>query len=575
MDYTQFDLKSDRTSRSESAVFERNDEASRDSDRSNSPARSDCEEATGSDPPSSARRKENVGISSRAPKSKEGGGKGTKRKKPAAMPKRPLSAYNLFYRDAMKKIADSNTDSISMVSSRDLPRKVAEIWRSLDGDERKQYECSAKEGKRLYLLAVAHWKIMQLKEGEAEQRQDHKGRVDERGNNLEPVDESVLQASSLQVSGYSRGITPSPLLQKKGLKASQSEHKQQINRHEIGDEIRKDSLMMPVEYVVTPHQLGLQQSYRCGLQKQTVPNAKIRECKAAEVHDHQSRNLQEHHDQMSVPSILAERGSSRSNENRQLFLCEHRQQMSQDSTLQLNSRAEDFPQMVPPPCGTWLGPPQPQLEQPVQCQHQGALRNIFVSGEENCAARVGASPMKPTREITEQGDVRTKESNGIIRARPKFPATELLSVLGVNKTGELGRHGPGLQHHARLDNQSRFEHRALPTQQYAAKKLLKSDQRQNIEDSASTLLQNNRGMYWSDQERGTAFPFDVAQLDGYHSPFEPVQQLPQKHGLHSDTKGATEQQLKQDRDDSLHLALGFFEKPDKINLPFVDPEGHS
>lgn len=107
-------------------------------------------------------------------------------KKPKDMPKRPLSAYNLFFRDERERLlsagsegkqGDSETDGIgqgpaavagakkqkkpSGIGFANLAKTIAAKWKELDGEVRSPYEATAAEEKKKYDEAVAEWRIKQ------------------------------------------------------------------------------------------------------------------------------------------------------------------------------------------------------------------------------------------------------------------------------------------------------------------------------------------------------------------------------------------------------------------------------
>lgn len=91
-------------------------------------------------------------------------------KKQGNKPKRPLSAYNLFFRDERLKMLqsrNSTTGGVSPNSRRNglgfdtLARTVADKWKNLDTESRSQYDIGAEAEKKKYYLALAAWKRAQ------------------------------------------------------------------------------------------------------------------------------------------------------------------------------------------------------------------------------------------------------------------------------------------------------------------------------------------------------------------------------------------------------------------------------
>lgn len=69
------------------------------------------------------------------------------RKKPAAMPKRALSAYNLFFRDERKKLFQ---ESQSVIGFEQLGKLIGQRWRSLSREERKKHELESRKDQLRY-----------------------------------------------------------------------------------------------------------------------------------------------------------------------------------------------------------------------------------------------------------------------------------------------------------------------------------------------------------------------------------------------------------------------------------------
>jgi HMG (high mobility group) box len=68
-----------------------------------------------------------------------------KKRKPKDMPKRPLSAYNIFFREERARILESwegeSTHSVNLFSV--LGKKVAQRWKGLDDNEKQKYNVLA------------------------------------------------------------------------------------------------------------------------------------------------------------------------------------------------------------------------------------------------------------------------------------------------------------------------------------------------------------------------------------------------------------------------------------------------
>ena len=89
-------------------------------------------------------------------------------KKPKGMPKRPLSAYNLFFsymrmklkKDTMlRKQMEGEPNCNDSLGFSGLAKTVAAAWKSLDASEKQSFEMEAKIEKMRYKKEIAIWKM--------------------------------------------------------------------------------------------------------------------------------------------------------------------------------------------------------------------------------------------------------------------------------------------------------------------------------------------------------------------------------------------------------------------------------
>mmetsp|Transcript_25148 Transcript_25148/g.38162 ORF Transcript_25148/g.38162 Transcript_25148/m.38162 type:complete len:313 (-) Transcript_25148:136-1074(-) len=82
-------------------------------------------------------------------------------KKPQGMPKRPLSAYNLFFRQEREKLLNANRQSnriMTGIGFAGLARQIAAKWKTLDSETKSFFQSQAWEEKQRYKKQVETWK---------------------------------------------------------------------------------------------------------------------------------------------------------------------------------------------------------------------------------------------------------------------------------------------------------------------------------------------------------------------------------------------------------------------------------
>eukprot|EP00977_Amphora_coffeiformis_P020303 scaffold8050_cov180-Amphora_coffeaeformis.AAC.10 len=89
-------------------------------------------------------------------------------------PKRPLSAYNMFFRDQREILLKSLPISRRQedirrghgkISFQDLAKVVGAKWRDVDPEEKSTYEKIAEEGRKKYRERMKEWKVQQKMKG--------------------------------------------------------------------------------------------------------------------------------------------------------------------------------------------------------------------------------------------------------------------------------------------------------------------------------------------------------------------------------------------------------------------------
>jgi len=83
------------------------------------------------------------------------------------MPKRPLSAYNLFFKAEREKLLlekeSSSSTKVDNLGFETLAQSVALSWRSLDPKTKAIFVQQGQEEKRKYVIAVKDWKLSKEK----------------------------------------------------------------------------------------------------------------------------------------------------------------------------------------------------------------------------------------------------------------------------------------------------------------------------------------------------------------------------------------------------------------------------
>jgi hypothetical protein len=146
------------------------------------------------------------------------------------MPKRPLSAYNLFFKDEREKLVSAGPQGRKVAAKaakgevekiEDLGRKhkkssgigfanlaktIAAKWNDMSPEERKPYEDLAAGEKRKYDGAVAQWRIEQAKKKKAEQKESPK----QQQHITSPSMRDPISSATLSPGGFSDVSNPYP-----------------------------------------------------------------------------------------------------------------------------------------------------------------------------------------------------------------------------------------------------------------------------------------------------------------------------------------------------------------------------
>ncbi|GAX25593.1 hypothetical protein FisN_28Hh064 [Fistulifera solaris] len=126
-------------------------------------------------------------------------------KKPKDMPKRPLSAYNLFFKNQRERLISEG------LGFEVLAKTIAEKWKTLDDDVKAPFLRQAEEEKKVYESAVAKWRAeQQLKKAkEMQERIVEAPPLPETTRSDEPYPANWFQAGNHPVASAAEEIPPS------------------------------------------------------------------------------------------------------------------------------------------------------------------------------------------------------------------------------------------------------------------------------------------------------------------------------------------------------------------------------
>eukprot|EP00934_Nitzschia_sp_Nitz4_P008188 Nitzschia sp. Nitz4//scaffold112_size70979//28361//29865//NITZ4_005901-RA/size70979-snap-gene-0.131-mRNA-1//1//CDS//3329533262//8178//frame0 len=99
------------------------------------------------------------------------GGFSRRKKKPKGMPKRPLSAYNLYFQSARAKILATAEGEGQKIGFEGLGKIIGKKWRDISAADRKVYETLAEKDGERYRKEMEAFNELKAKRKEAEERE--------------------------------------------------------------------------------------------------------------------------------------------------------------------------------------------------------------------------------------------------------------------------------------------------------------------------------------------------------------------------------------------------------------------
>ena len=129
-----------------------------------------------------------------------------RKKKPKSLPKRPLSAYNLYFQRVR---ADLNSDGASRIGFHELGKIVGKKWKSLSEEEHKVFRELAIHDSERYRRDMEQHKKMESLKKEEEQNAEHSLRQEK---SIDPARSDAVVPSCGDIPAplnYGRAMSPS------------------------------------------------------------------------------------------------------------------------------------------------------------------------------------------------------------------------------------------------------------------------------------------------------------------------------------------------------------------------------
>lgn len=170
--------------------------------------------------PQSTSKGVEVASSDGNPQSKSGGKRkrsrsSSRKKRPDGMPKRPLSAYNIFYKREKPRVMEESTVHVGY---KDLGRIIGKRWRTLNEDERRECERLAEKEVIHYRREMEIYKAAQSQKEIENAREEQKNKLYFPGK--ESKAEQSMHCHASQYTSYDSPVGTRPFATSKYLPSS-------------------------------------------------------------------------------------------------------------------------------------------------------------------------------------------------------------------------------------------------------------------------------------------------------------------------------------------------------------------
>ena len=91
---------------------------------------------------------------------------------PATKPKRPLSAYNLFFQFERTQIVENASPAAPKINFKEMARMIAKRWKNVDSVYKMELTAMANKDKLRYKMAMRSYRMQLAEEAEELQRQE-------------------------------------------------------------------------------------------------------------------------------------------------------------------------------------------------------------------------------------------------------------------------------------------------------------------------------------------------------------------------------------------------------------------